>query len=176
MSFYREQLEEYLSELEVEADYVIDWGGEQNPVEDRVKKWKVTKYLILDKEHDLNKWQGIKNQADLIFCLETLEYCYDIYGAFENIHAALKLYGRAIISVPLVYPHHEEANLDSIRLTETGINRLAKAVGLRVDKVVYRVDKSGKLVEFYKADGMKMARSIPDHTITGYICELSKNE
>lgn len=49
MSYYREQLEAWISKLEIVGDVVIDVGGSQKPMTKRnIKKWEVKKYLILD--------------------------------------------------------------------------------------------------------------------------------
>ncbi len=48
MSYYREQLESYLSELEIKVNSVLDIGGSANPVKSRVKEWDVKEYKIMD--------------------------------------------------------------------------------------------------------------------------------
>jgi len=174
MSFYRQQLEAWLAELDVKADTVYDIGGAQGNVKDRVKSWEVKNYRVLDLPiYDLNEpWQTTP-EVDIIFCLEVFEYLINPMEAMENISGLLKPGGKAYITAPLVYPVHNEVELDSLRYTETGLTRLANNAGLSVANVWYRRDKSGLLTAFYAKDGMHPAKGI-QHDITGYIMEVTK--
>lgn len=174
MSFYRQQLEAWLAELDVKADTVYDIGGAQGNVKDRVKSWEVKNYRVLDLPiYDLNEpWQTTP-EVDIIFCLEVFEYLINPMEAMENISGLLKLGGKAYITAPIVYPVHNEVEWDSLRYTETGLTRLANNAGLSVANVWYRKDKSGLLTAFYVKDGMHPAKGI-QHDITGYIMELKK--
>lgn len=174
MSYYRQQLESWLAELDVKADTVYDIGGVQGNVKDRVKSWEVKNYRVLDLPiYDLNEpWQTTP-EVDIIFCLEVFEYLINPMEAMENISGLLKPGGKAYITAPLVYPVHNEVELDSLRYTETGLTRLANNAGLSVANVWYRRDKSGLLTAFYAKDGMHPAKGI-QHDITGYIMEVTK--
>lgn len=174
MSYYRQQLEAWLADLDVMADTVYDIGGAQGNVKDRVKSWEVKNYRVLDIPiYDLNEpWQTTP-EVDIIFCLEVFEYLINPMEAMENISGLLKPGGKAYITAPLVYPVHNEVELDSLRYTETGLTRLANNAGLTVANVWYRRDKSGLLTAFYAKDGMHPAKGI-QHDITGYIMEIIK--
>lgn len=186
MSYYRQQLESWLSELDVHADLVLDIGGIQLPVKDRVKSWDVKEYKVLDlPEYDMNEhWiispnkKGISHLADVIFCLEVFEYLYNPYYAMANISDLLKYSdqgdGKAYITFPLVYPTHNELDLDSLRYTEAGIKRLAEKTDLKVTNVWYRIDKSGLLQQFYAADGMHPSKEYAHHNATGFIVEVQR--
>ena len=50
MSYYRQQLEDFLKLVEINVDRVLDIGGAANPIKNRVKTWNVKEYKILDKE------------------------------------------------------------------------------------------------------------------------------
>jgi len=175
MSFYRQQLESWLSELDVKADTVYDIGGGQGEVKSRVKSWEVNNYRVLDLPvYDLNEpWQVTSEHVDIIFCLEVFEYLINPMEAMENISCLLKSGGKAYITAPLVYPVHNEVEWDSLRYTERGLTRLANNAGLSVANVWYRKDKSGLLTAFYSKDGMHPAKGI-QHDITGYIMEVIK--
>lgn len=184
MSYYRQQLEDWLQTLEVKADLVLDIGGKQLPVKNRVKSWDVKDYKILDlPEYDVeygfagyesSGTARYRGKADLVFCLEVFEYLIDPLQAFSNIRKVLKPGGRAFVTFPFVYPHHNELERDSLRYTEPGIRRLAGRTKLSVSKFWYRTDKSGLLQSFYQADGMKMAKEYPHHQVTGFVVEFSK--
>lgn len=179
MSWYKEQLKAFLAELDVEADYVIDWGGEQDPIKGRTKSWNVKRYDIFDlPDHGIETLPPThitrSAQADLIFVLEVLEYliCPDL--AFANVQAYLKRGGRAYITAPLVYPYHQEVELDSLRFTENGLRRLANNAHLDVKNVWYRKDRSGHLQALYAADKMHPAKGYDHHDATGFIMEVVK--
>lgn len=173
MSFYRDQLENYLKTIDVKAETVFDVGGKEKSVKGRTKSWTVKNYEILDiPEHDLNVLFPNPKQCNLIFCLEVFEYLIDPVTAMKNIKNMLAKGGEAIVSFPLVYPVHNDVNFDSLRFTETGIRRLAKHVGLTVKSINYRKTRTNSLVKYYSEDGMKMAKGM-NHDITGYIVSLN---
>lgn len=183
MSEYRNQLERFLSELDVEANTVLDIGGAQNPVEGRTKSWNVREYHILDLPewdieeqgpHGFPSWSIVDLDGDIAFCLEVFEYVVNPIQAITNVHRSLRKGGLAYITFPFVYPHHNELERDFLRYTEPGVRRLAEEAGLKITNIWYRTDKSGLLREFYKADGMKMAKEYHNHDVTGFICEMRK--
>lgn len=184
MSYYRQQLEEWLAGLSVKANTVYDIGGAQGHVRERVKRWQVVRYQVLDlpeynldpiKADDLyGNFGKLKSSADLIFCLEVFEYLINPLFALHKIHYVLKEGGKAYVTFQFVYPHHNELEMDSLRYTEPGIRRLASEVGLTIKNIWYRVDKTGMLESFYKMDGMRMAKQYPYHNVTGFIVEFEK--
>ncbi len=176
MSYYREQLEDWLKTLDVKADTVLDIGGAQGEVKNRVKSWEVEEYEVLDLPDFNLEERHITDleSADVIFCLEVFEYLIDPYTAMWRISNLLNLDGKAYITFAFVYPHHNELEMDSLRYTEPGIRRLAERVGLKINNIWYRVDGSGLLEQFYKADGMRAAKQYEHHDATGFIVELEK--
>lgn len=188
MSWYRQQLEDWLAELDVEADMVFDIGGKQNPVKDRVKSWDVNYYWIFDlpewdledeeTDHKPSDWVKLGDKADVIFCLEVFEYVLNPVEAIRNIYYAMNRDSVAYVTFPFAYPHHNELESDSLRYTETFIKRVLDekilTEELYLTDIWYRTDKSGLLREFYKADGMKMAKEYNNHDVTGFICEMRK--
>lgn len=173
-SYYRQQLEAYLQTVEVKAELVFDVGGAQKPVKGRTKSWDVKEYHVLDiPEYDLNVYQHVIQPGDMVFCLEVFEYLIEPVTAMKNIADLLTPGGKAVVSFPLVYPLHNEVEWDSLRYTESGVRRIAKASGLTVAKVNYRKAKSGTLTKYYAEDGMRAAKG-HNHAVTGYIMELKK--
>lgn len=180
MSFYRQQLEDWLKTLDIKADTVFDIGGEQGNVKDRVKSWDVQNYKVLDLPFfDISRLSNARDvakehKADIIFCLEVFEYLIRPYEAMEALYILLKEGGKAYVTFQFVYPHHNELAMDSLRYTEFGVRRLAKHIGLKLNKIWYRVDKSGLLQQFYSSDGMRAAKEYSHHDATGFIVELQK--
>lgn len=188
-SSYRNSLNEWLSQLEVRADIVLDIGGSQEKVKDRVKSWNVEEYLIADLpsphkespkpdvELDLNEEYTYEdpenNPADLIFCLEVFDYVYNPLDAFKSISHLLKEGGTAWISFPSAYPLHQPIEDDALRYMPSAIYKLAKAAGLKVEQIIYRRPETNLLLQFYSAERMRAAKH-EDHNFTGMIVEFSK--
>jgi SAM-dependent methyltransferase len=62
-------------------------------------------------------------EFDVILCSSVLEHVYDCRAAIERIHRALKPGGRAVISVPHLFPYHDEPE-DFWRFTEHAVRRM----------------------------------------------------
>lgn len=189
MSFYREQLNNWLKEIEVRADRVLDIGGGSCPVKGRTKSWNVGEYLILDNEveeardgndiipYDLNIEQVVVAKADIIFCLEVYEYVYNPVQAMKNIYENLKEGGIAYISFPSQYPLHQPKEIDSLRYTKYGIRKLIQEVGLEIKEIVPRVATAGKeaLSSFYRLEGMHPVKGDVSIFDIGYLVKCYKS-
>lgn len=55
MSYYRQQLEDWLKTLDVKCHTVLDIGGAQGEVKSRVKSWDVKRYWIGDTQSQVGK-------------------------------------------------------------------------------------------------------------------------
>jgi len=173
MSNYRNQLELYLKNLNIKVNKVIDVGGGANPIEGRVKEWDVDEYRIFDNSlekftneivnYDLqNKGLlGLLWEADIVFCLEVMEYIFNPSLALELLNNCLKDGGLLYITFPFIYPIHNPADYDYLRYTRAGATRLLMQSGFRVLDVQARgMTQLGyqKWLEFIKAEGMHMAK------------------
>lgn len=184
MSKYREQLEAYLKTLKITTGDVADVAGGSNPVKNRVGSIKCNRYHIWDngleeqetppdyiQDFNLEISDGEYPMYDLVFCLELFEYIHDPKQAVVNLNYLTKPGGRLIVTFPFVYPVHRPVEADTLRYTPQGAVRLLEQTGFQIDKVIHRVDRSGKLAEFYKADGMHIASH---SNTTGIIIESTK--
>jgi len=199
MSYYRDQLEGWLKEIEVKAGRVLDIGGAALPVYGRVKSWDVEAYEIFDKGTEPPKisdpgrliFRGdIQNTDfktyslfqknvglpelpfDIVFCLEVAEYLYDPMSALKNISTYLMPGGVLYMSFPFVYPIHSPREYDCLRYTRHGILKLLGLAGFRVEYIMAReAHDPDKLIDFYKSDGMHIKE---DSTITGYLIKAVK--
>jgi SAM-dependent methyltransferase len=68
-------------------------------------------------------------EFDVILCSSVLEHVYDCRAAIARIHRALKPGGRAVISVPHLFPYHDEPE-DFWRFTEYGLRRMLNEFSL----------------------------------------------
>ena len=115
MSYFRNQLEDWLKTIDVKADRVLDVGGGANPVKGRTKSWDVKEYKILDNGLEkMKQWPDIVadinnrgeiidrhqksivekqklvlDKFDQVFCLEVMEYIYNPLEALRNIKRLL---------------------------------------------------------------------------------------
>lgn len=199
MSYYRDQLEEWLLTIDVPAGArVLDIGGAAKPVFHRLENlgggwesYEVLDRLIEPPAEDCRYFKGDIHDIDFktyalfqksaglpeskftdIFCLEVAEYLYDPLRALKNIATYLVDDGMLYMSFPLIYPIHNPKEYDCLRYTRYGIEKLLWAAGFQIEQIIGREARDGdKLIDFYKSDGMHVAA---DSTITGYLVKAIK--
>lgn len=186
-SSYRNSLDQWLRELEVKADSVLDIGGSQLPVKGRTKSWDVKKYLIADLsdphvdspkpdiELDLNSTEMPEDygQYDLVFCLEVFEYVYNPWAAFRTLAGVMKKGATAWVSFPSFYPLHQPIDDDALRYMPAGIVKLANAHYLKLEEMIKRRPETNALQQFFSAERLRAAKG-EDHAFTGFICRFTK--
>ena len=83
---------------------------------------------------DVNKSYGHKylditneiqteEKFDLVLCTNVLEHIFDVTSAIKNLNYLLKEKGHLVVSVPFIYPLHDEPK-DFWRFTEHALNKL----------------------------------------------------
>lgn len=146
----RRQLETWLKTIDVKCDSCLDVGGVVLPVKSRTKSWNVSDYKILDscssKRGTTTDYMGDINypidelpQFDVVFCLEVMEYIWNPAMALHNISNFLKPNGILYISFHLFFPHHHPSDIDYLRYTRRGIERLLKETGFKVEEIIPRM-------------------------------------
>lgn len=197
----RQQLEDWLKTIDVEADRVLDIGGAQNPVKGRTKSWKVKEYKILDLEnphkiqqkpdiiadiskHDMYDWsivkkiiKGFTNQPGAVFCLEVMEYVVNPLSALINIHEALSDDGILYISFHHIYPIHKPSGLDYLRYTEHGVRKLLEKTGFKILEFEYRnfsPDGANAYGNLIGVEGMRPDKDYNKHYTQGYLVKAQK--
>ncbi len=169
MSNSREQLQYYLSKIDITGKTVLDVGVRDNPASKYVKG-KAKKYITLDID---NKWNPdivadlnarmtteLKKEMirfDIVFCLEVLEHCYNPVRAVENLFNFTKDGGVCYISAPFINPLHDE--WDYLRYTPEWFK---KVLPFWFKEVIIneRVATEGQesLLWFYKQEGLRMSK------------------
>lgn len=185
-SSYRLELNKWLSDLDVKAGVVVDIGGSQERVKDRVKSWNVKKYVIADLpephkdspkpdiEVDLNDiYLGDVCIADTLFCLEVFDYVWNSLNAMQIISALLRNGGVAWVTFPSIYPLHQPVEDDALRYMPAGIAKLAQAVGLTVEEMIPRHFETNLWDATIRAERMRAAKH-QDHSISGWIVKFKK--
>lgn len=186
-SVYKKQLLDWVSQLDVKAETVIDIGGSQDPIKGRTRSWEVDNYLIADLpsphyvktkpdiELDLDSPELPEPEAyaDLIFCLEVFDYIRNPWAAFRCLSYHLKTGGEAWVSFPFVYPIHNPVEDEGLRYTEPAIRYYGDMFYMPVQEIIYRRPQSNKLLEYYSEDGFRAAKDY-DHNVIGYIVRMEK--
>ena len=192
-SSYRNTLNEWLSNLDVKANTVLDIGGSQETMPKRVKNWNVENYIIADLpqphkdspkpdiEMDINKtlepvndpYNDFADYFDSIFCLEVFDYVYDPMTAFRNIELLLKKGGTAWVTFPSIYPLHQPVEDDALRYMPGGIKKLAASAGLTTEEMIPRRFESTMWDQTFRTERMRAAKGV-DHNFSGWIVRFSK--
>lgn len=187
-SWYKQQLKDWVAQLDVKADRVIDIGGSQDPIKGRTRSWEVDKYLIADlpDPHVKNQSADIIlnidhkdapthqiDKCDMLFCLEVFDYIRDPMSAFANISDLLHPDGTAYITFPAFYPLHNPVEDEGLRYTEPALRYYGDIFGIPMTDMIYRKAKSNKLLQYISEDGFRAAPNY-DHSIIGFICRFKK--
>lgn len=121
-----------LSKIVAHNAVIIDWGsGDDSTKAQRFMQHKDCEIISVDINParkpsliaDMCKPLTIK-EADIAFCLETLEHCYNPDEVLNNIYNNLKIGGKLYISVPFITSVH--GRRDYWRFTRLGISTLLK--------------------------------------------------
>lgn len=191
-SFYRKQLEDWISNLDIVADTVIDIGGSQKPMTKRnIKRWDVKNYIMIDNQTypegegvkpdyfaDANfelSFDDLNKSADVLICFEVGEYIFDPVQWHENMFRLLKDNGVAYISYPTIYPLHNPPGIDYLRYSKNAIEKLLSHVGFSSWEITPRVATNGAraLGDFYVLEQMRPMRSNDIYNI-GYMVKAIK--
>lgn len=187
-SSYRNSLDEWLKQLNVKANRVMDIGGSQLPIKGRTMYWHVKEYKIADLPDphvnspkpdiafDLNEEIFDIHEFkpyDLIFCLEVFDYIWNPAKAMKNIADLLIEGGTAWVSFPSFYPLHQPVEDDALRYMPAGIVKLAEFAELSVEQMIKRRPETDMLMQTWRVERMRAAKH-EDHEFTGFICEFKK--
>jgi SAM-dependent methyltransferase len=174
-SHTRTQLEDWLQNLAVEAETVVDVGSKRSPVKDRVASWNVQQYDLLDfPEYDLNQPWDLQEIYHLAFCLEVFEYVYDPMQAMKNLYNLLKSGGELYVSFHFVYPHHSAKKIDYLRYTRWGVDKLLRKAGFTSWERYPRYFKNPRLIDQVYADENMRVTSERLHMEQGYLVKAIK--
>lgn len=194
MSVYKDQLNSFVSTLEVKAKVVFDWGGSQNPIKGRTRSWDVQDYKIVDlaephvekqkpdfvwdanenhwPDEDMNKYMG---NVDALFMFGVFDYVIEPGQAMRNVASLLSPSGYAWIEFPLFYGHHEPLWAEGCRYSEGCIMRLLDRADLKLDEIIRKPAGNPLLVEFMRLDGQRLSKNYQYHDTVGFITKVSRN-
>lgn len=203
MSYYRQQLENWLKRIRVNTDRVLDIGGASNPARGRVQTYQVDETVFFDNGAEEAKVEYMpfdinlpleqlpayyvgnptidvkKNSVynfNVVFCLEVFEYVWNPVQAIKNIYDLMSNDSVAYISFPSIYPVHNPVEIDSLRYTKNVIQKYLKDAGFTDFKITPRIATEGlhALREFYSKEGMHPVRGSDLPYDIGYLVEARK--
>lgn len=205
MSYYRNQLENWLANISVNSERVLDLGGASNPVRTRVNTWNVEDCVFFDNgaeaakvdyiPFDINlpvvdqlkgyesyfkKIEGRPNpfEFDAIFCLEVFEYVWNPVQAITNIWEMMSKDSITYISFPAIYPVHQPWEIDCLRYTQKAIEKYLSLFPFQQIEITPRVATQGKgaLSQFYSQEGMHPLRGSQLPYDIGYLVKARRLE
>ena len=187
-SYTRKQLEAWIKDKKVSGN-VLDIGGSQLPIKDRVQYDKDTNFRILDLKNpheekakpeiicDLNNHFVVSGKDvdsfDYAVCLEVSEYWWNPVQALTNIWQYLKPGGTLLISFHFIYPVHRPIDEDCLRYTRPGVRKLLEKTGFKIKDIVSRKSQYN-ITSFLKEEGMRPAQGYDFHGDVGVLVEAIK--
>ncbi len=179
MSLSRNQLNEYLSRINIEGKTVLDVGVQDKPTGrltqgsykrydtlDIDPQWRPT--IVADLNDDWAKWvANVYNintcNYDVVFCMEVLEHCWNPVQAVHNLAGIMAEGGDLYISTPFINPHHDF--VDYLRYTNEWYRDVLPKVGLEVVEIVERRATAGReqLAAFFGVEGLRVSKIRPEY-------------
>lgn len=168
MSKSREQLEDWLSTIEIKDAKVLDIGCQDKPVSGRIHHENCEfRTLDIDPQWDPDYLMDIcedkkeslmAEEFDYALALETFEHLHNPITALENIKYVLKKNGTFIFSLPFINPLHDI--FDYARYTPEGFSKLLFDNEFEVTIMKYRRATVGRedLISFYQKEGMRISK------------------
>ena len=119
--FYNSKLKEF------EDKEVYDIGAGNSNSRSRFRK-----YISVDADPnckpdivaDIHNLPFENNAIEAILCFSVLEHVKDPFKAISELHRIMKTGGRALLSVPFIWPHHPGSYKDYWRFSEDGLRVL----------------------------------------------------
>lgn len=192
MSKSREQLNKFLSKIDITDRVVLDVGVQDKPTS-RLTKGNARLYHTMDIDPqweaditaDLNDpktvWKIATENSisyDTIFCIEVLEHCWNPVQCVANLADLLAPGGKLYLSTPFINPHHDY--FDYLRYTNEWFRDVLPKVGFSDVQIHERVATTGQalLQGFYKLEGLRVSKIRPEHGRytypIGYFVEATK--
>lgn len=161
---HREAIKEWLGQIELKDQLVIDWGSGSKPVSRYIIQHGCA-FITIDKnpliapdrrsnlhfEHDIQQPFDVTDKyrpADVAFCIEVLEHTLRPDLVLKNIYDNLKEGGKFYLSIPFLFPIHSDD--DFIRLTENGLKAWYEIIGFKIEEIRASTGEQGYLIKAYK--------------------------
>lgn len=192
MSYYKEQLKDFLKDRDFRSDRVLSVGK----MNDDLKYFRSADYttvttidvdpqyapdILMDMNLGMEQISAetfvrvVRDGFDDLFTFELWEYIYSPMTALQNCYALLKNGGRLWVSAPFIYPTHNPVDADYLRYTEHFWMRILPKFGFKIEEYRRRVWKDAEpYLESVALDGMRPAKEYAHHDITGHLIIAQK--
>lgn len=143
----RSQLEKWLKDIEVKGK-VLDVGGVFMPIKGRTKTWEASDYKILDIKpsrhsiiadyvYDVNEPIKLREEYDIVFCIEVMSHVWNPVQVMKNLHDFLVPDGTLYLSFHTLFPQHLAQ--DSLRYTKKGIIKIMEKTDFIIWDIVPKI-------------------------------------
>jgi len=175
MSLVRDQIINWLRKIDITRKTVLDVGsGSREKYASNWTMGKPKRYVSLDINKDFNPsiigdlnkdtWEELNSQIkppktfDIVFCLETLEHCWNPLNAIKVLYEATKEKGTCYISAPFINPIHDD--VDYLRYTDEWFLKALSEVGFKEVDIERIIATRGlnSLMSFYQEEAMKFSK------------------
>ncbi len=167
MSKSREQINHFLSQINITHKTVLDVGVQDNPAY-KYCRGTASKYKTLDVDKewnpdilaDINEEYPfhLYDSYEVVFALEVLEHCWNPIQALKNLSSFTAKDGVCYISVPFINPIHDK--WDFLRYTPEWFEKVLPMVGFKEFTIHLRKATIGRddLMKFYQGEGLKLSK------------------
>lgn len=186
----RQQLETWIKWKKV-SGRVLDVGGSQLPLKDRIQmegdtfvtvldlenphevkvRPKIVQDLNLDPESDVREFI---DYFDYAVCLEVTEYLWNPVRALETINLMMKQGGKLFISFHFIYPVHNPINQDYLRYTRAGAMKILQQTGFKIVDISSRKGTHGLIMPLITKEQMRPAQGYDFHDDVGCLIVAEK--
>lgn len=118
-----------------------------------------------------------KENFDVIFMLEVLEYIWNPYQCFNNINSLLRKDGICYFSVHFLYPVHNPVDQDYMRYTPRGVEKLLEETEFEIEEMKPRkISNNGmkSYVNLISDEKMRPAKVYDEHRWSGCLVKCKK--
>jgi len=191
MSYYKEQLKNWLNEKVFTSDRVLSIGCMNNDL-DYFADYSVNELVTIDisdeykpnvkADMNLPFWiqlsgvekEIVKNGFNDIFAFELAEYLWNPIMFLDTCNELLIDGGKLWLSSPFIYPTHNPFDKDYLRYTEYFWKRALEETGFEITEYRRRIWKEPQyFMKAIASDGMRPAKKY-NHNVTGHLIIAKK--
>lgn len=190
-SNWRKYLEDYIKKLSFKDKRIIDIGGAQKPLTERIFLDNC-EYKILDLPipHEIKRKPDFEldiqdkftvlresincKKFDVAVCFEVSEYWLDPLSAIKNISEFLKKDGDLYISFHWLYPLHKPSGEDYLRYSVDGAKKLLEIAGFKIESISKFNVKSEDYFKFLKSENYKPDLDNDSLCVSDFIIKAKK--
>lgn len=181
MSYYKDQLKEWLGNKDFDGGKVLSVGCE-NDDRKYFRSFKCAEYTTMDISEkfkpdffaDVNNKLLSDQRFDCVFSFELWDYIWNPIMALQNFREILYLGGSLWISAPFIYPMHSDADPDFLRYTTHFWNKVLPICGFEIIQYERRYLKNVEgFIRTVSEDGIRLS-DYKHHNVSGHLIIAKK--